>query len=1182
VLHQKVLQKEQEDHGLQPSGVLDKDAQLLLDVFQTIARTGVEELVAKLTEKYEHALEELCHCRDLLKARQEMESNMVPLREENVALKRKLEQLRAATVAFPPWTTARSSPDDIELTGSLPMVTVVRTTASHRVNRIVELDQETIRLLVFLDPSPECDDECALLYILSECNNSHINAIVELVVPDSMIRFSWMAYLFRDKFAETGTWDLAEDGRSFTMGCVIVNFYFLPSSRKRAVNEDFKRKLYDKFDEMDLAGKDLKLNPRQAEEVPGGSLAFILLSASVPELDPAFFGRFDDVGAAYVVGTPGGVNCPMPSWSHTLFALHQLGPVVYLAPQFTREVRLPRSYVEENPHWTWYMKETVFDSALTVMARRPEIPADWGLILRLNAANAKVCRCWYQDVMGKPIENVENCPSRFKSIVAAYVDRYSGYDRNVGSVANELRLLGISTGASLNAGGEPRSKQDLALLRESYREELFKAVYTCVATTETLLFSNQENFVYTGDNGFPSLLPRCGYADPHESLNKTFGTADAVAMLRNLPVKSLTPAYDMVGAICALSFVKTKDFRDVGGILVKVEQAPASMSSGLFAQEADTSQHPIIMVGEQAPEAIDAIVNLLHLHVSTDPLLLIDDFWAKMKLQYRPHMTPDLGVRSIASVVLLARADGKAKDLHNDRPFMQRLVTHPSSKMHMVWAVVTLLLICYDCIVVPLSVFGLQEVTWMLWIIKSWWTMDIVHSFFVGYYSNGVVELRPRHVAMHYLKTWFVVDLAIVVSDWLLLVLSFNSQFVFLFKMGRVARMVRSLHFSQLDQALARIQDLVPGHGLDIFIRVSKMMFTILGANHFVACGWYYVGIWNGSEEDANTWIRAAELETASPAMLYFTSLHWAFAHMVLGEIDVFPKQVSERIYSIVILNIGLVVFSSFVSALSELMSRAALEQAESKRRDVEVQKYLEGHRVSALLTVQIDRYRKDSRRRQLRMQVPKADIEGLQLLPEGLAMKLSHEVFRRTMNSHVFFYIVESCHESAAVQFAHSVMQEQTITPGKDIFEKGEVAESAFITIRGTVRYTSDDFQEDVSEEYTWVSELALWLGGWKRRGQLETRTSVEMHVLGIQAFKEFARELPQIGRAACNFAESAAHLKVPFSELNDLQGGMVPVASDAHQAFGMEPEDDTIWESTMPDVMKHGLPWLQRGKSK
>merc|ERR1740117_1537089 len=78
--------------------------------------------------------------------------------------------------------------------------------------------------------STECDDECALLWLVAALARHRGKAIVELVVTDSHARFQWMAHIFADKFAPGGDWVISDRGRRFTFGDVSVRMYLAQSA----------------------------------------------------------------------------------------------------------------------------------------------------------------------------------------------------------------------------------------------------------------------------------------------------------------------------------------------------------------------------------------------------------------------------------------------------------------------------------------------------------------------------------------------------------------------------------------------------------------------------------------------------------------------------------------------------------------------------------------------------------------------------------------------------------------------------------------------------------------------------------------------------------------------------------------------------------------------------------------
>merc|ERR1711957_439978 len=286
-------------------------------------------------------------------------------------------------------------------------------------------------------------------------------------------------------------------------------------------------------------------------------------------------------------------------------------PVLYLTPQLTRTVRFPRQYVISNQDWNETIKHTVWDAALTFMARRPEIPAkfgNWGLMLRLNVANALFCRDWYFDAKQSKLDDATK-PEKLVNIVTNYVERNSGEDRGLGSVVDELRTIGVDVPADwLDAKGQPATPSAREAIRNKFREQLFEATFACVFTTYTLLFEHPRNRkVGVDEGGFEAMQPKCGYADPENRLDSLFGSDDALILLQDLPLRRLTPAYDVVGMICADASLEDNDEVD-GGLGLVLEHADRTMGLDLLPEDKRAwSDHAVWMTPPQTGEGIYAV-----------------------------------------------------------------------------------------------------------------------------------------------------------------------------------------------------------------------------------------------------------------------------------------------------------------------------------------------------------------------------------------------------------------------------------------------------------------------------------------------------------------------------------------------------------------------------------------------
>lgn len=1071
-------------------------------------------------------------------------------------------RLVSPTGDHPPTTFDMPSEDSMKTNPTISVSSNARLRSQH--------STEDRRIVMFMDMSPECDDECAFLFILSDLNQKQIRARIDLVMADSEVRYRWMQHLFRDKFTGKGEWRLRPGGYGFQVDGVTVEFYVLHSPKREQVA---LKDIAEKVPSLDLAGP-CDLHALEHELVPGGFVDVVLVAAPIPDLDPGFFNRFETVGMTFVVGTPGGINCQQPSWSSLLSSLHRVGPLIYLAPQFTRMVRFPRAYVRENPHWTAYMKKTVFDMALTCMARRPEIPVsfgDWGLILRLNAANAKLCDAWFGDVMCKGLGDAESCPAYIRSIVQAYVDRNSGDDRRVGGVVNELQLLGVSTAAAVDSCGQPSSEEAAVMIREAYRRELFRHVYTCVATTETVIFQNEANFKpNTGAGHFRTLYPRCGYSDPQRSLSTIYGVEDAIAILQDLPIKNLTPAYDMVGAIFAVQFLERGDFEDLG---VEIEAASASIGAGLVTDGA-ASCNDILVVGEQTQEVVEGVVGMLSWEVEHDPLLILDGFWVdwrdsigKVGGTCSDGQVLDEGGGSRFSIVMAPHATERPSKKASLAERLQCLVIHPASIWNFPWAALSLVCIMYDFVTIPLLVFAIDQDIIAMWTTFAFWTVDIARSFFVGYYRNGGVEVRLAMTASNYFKTWFIMDSFVTSFDFVYLYLQQsilanpNSRVVMYMRLLRSVRSIRFLKMVQLPAAGDSFAETLRIPLVACAFKIFQMMFFIFATMHLAACGWYFIASPLNPGRDDVTWITTAHLDgdNASVPVLYWTSMHWALAHLLLGEIDVISTNVSERLYAIAMFLLGLVVFSSFVSSLTEFMTETAAKSTEKKKQDEAVQRYLDRNSVSVSLANQIHIFRRHTRHISQRS-VPRQEIDGLCNIPESLAMRLSAEVYCPRLKEHSFFLVHSVQHEEQLNEAVSALITEQAHLPKEDVFLPGQDAANVLIVMEGDLEYirSLNGHENRPVGAGQWVSEPALWLT-WKRHGQLQSLSGCCLMNLSVRAFREWVTAEIHCGLFAAKFAElqarSLLNLDVPLLQLSDLhmdKEALQEVATRAAQLTG------------------------------
>merc|ERR1719265_1610119 len=98
-----------------------------------------------------------------------------------------------------------------------------------------------------------------------------------------------------------------------------------------------------------------------------------------------------------------------------------------------------------------------------------------------------------------------------------------------------------------------------------------------------------------------------------------------------------------------------------------------------------------------------------------------------------------------------------------------------------------------DILVTPMSVFGFDMFDTFPWFTvgtTTFWTVDLFVQSMSGYYFHGVLELRPKKILRRYLKRGFLLDVALVVNDWLYILSGSSASISRLLRLSKGIRVV--------------------------------------------------------------------------------------------------------------------------------------------------------------------------------------------------------------------------------------------------------------------------------------------------------------------------------------------------------------------------------------------------------
>jgi len=437
-----------------------------------------------------------------------------------------------------------------------------------------------------------------------------------------------------------------------------------------------------------------------------------------------------------------------------------------------------------------------------------------------------------------------------------------------------------------------------------------------------------------------------------------------------------------------------------------------------------------------------------------------------------------------------------------------KFVMGPGSAKRLVWDVLSLLLVLFDMIVVPMSVFDPPEsafTTAMTWITRTFWTLDILVAFFSGVVMNdGRTIMGLTQIANRYVRRWFLFDVLIVGVDWLEVVFQRVQMFGYvrlgkssrLFKILRLIRLLRVVRMSKYDSMItehvASEKIAIAAHGVKI------TMFTLALA-HLAACAWYGVG----NLDYSTSWIKHYELDREPWGVRYLTALHWGASQFSGGMDEFHPQNALERSYAVSMFIGAYLISTLVVSALTSTMTKLEVLANDRHQMIASFRRWLQQNGISRNLMSRAQRNAQHALIEHNRF-VPEERVELLQLTSDALRAEIRLEMFSPILSVHPFFrkYALECpqvmrkvCHEAISWLLANG---------GDVLFSAGEraAAPKMYIVSAGTLTYTDPTGGYVVVSEREWIAEANLWTK-WMHQGELKAQAECRLCVVDSQKFQ-------------------------------------------------------------------------------
>lgn len=206
---------------------------------------------------------------------------------------------------------------------------------------------------------------------------------------------------------------------------------------------------------------------------------------------------------------------------------------------------------------------------------------------------------------------------------------------------------------------------------------------------------------------------------------------------------------------------------------------------------------------------------------------------------------------------------------------------------------------------------------------------DVALCFVTAYTERGVFVVEYYRIAMHYCKTWFLLDFfGSVPFDKL-------AEFVLVGSAGSDAslqplRMVRILKLARAVRFLHKLNEFEQKDetgGTKVFFSIFKQLFAMVFVAHFLACVFYFVLERNDDQTfvSSDNWMLNYDSslgEADAPVFhRYVAAFYWAIITIsTVGYGDILPINHDERIVNILAVLIGGIVFAFSLGLLQQLI----------------------------------------------------------------------------------------------------------------------------------------------------------------------------------------------------------------------------------------------------------------------
>ncbi|CAK0834972.1 unnamed protein product [Prorocentrum cordatum] len=443
-------------------------------------------------------------------------------------------------------------------------------------------------------------------------------------------------------------------------------------------------------------------------------------------------------------------------------------------------------------------------------------------------------------------------------------------------------------------------------------------------------------------------------------------------------------------------------------------------------------------------------------------------------------------------------------------------------------------------LIVPLAVFCFPEnrLTFAMDLLTLvYWTLNVPHTLTMGYEAGLVTVRSPWLILLKYMRTWFIVDMVVLVPDWVIVLLSVGVRFeratscdsavegagiVRLLRNLRIVRLLRLARIARLRKLWQILNEWISSQSVNIVANITGMLMLLLTLSHFISCMWYAIS--NQMEGD-DRWLIHYNMNEKKWNYLYATCLHWSLTQFTPAPMDIQPQNFLERVFAISVVVCALVGFSYVVGSITGSLAQFRSLKEEKTQLFWDLRVYLKRNAVEPTLSMRIQRYLHHAWRYQARNKTF-SQIKILTMLSEQLQNELLFQ-----LHSHLTIYpLVRKLLELSkltAFRLARTAISTKQFANTDPLFIHGEKPSHMYLLVQGRFQYkrlTSEGkvVREMVDKGEDWIAEPAMWSTEWYNLGDCTAADQSSLTLVSPSHFCQEARRNPSAWDLASRYCRN------------------------------------------------------------